>query len=368
MSRKKSSVKKLDQISRLDDPMAALLAKSSRFTSLKAGSKVEGQVVEIGNKVLILDIGAKAEGVVAEREFETASSYIQTLEIGDKVTAEVVIPETSSGQTMMSLSEAAQESGWGLLEKALSEGLQIEALVVDANRGGLIVEALGVPGFIPTSGLSTALAKNTQNIIGKSVSVRVIEFDRSNHKLVLSEKAISESHLIEAQRQAFAKIKKGEKFKGRVVGIVAFGAFVQITVGESALDGLVHLSEISYERVSDASQVLTVGQEVEVMVIGQEKNRLALSIKQAQADPWEKNLEGLKEDQKVKGKVIRLGDFGAVFEVVPGVEGRIALNKIPDGVSLREGDLVDVFIEEIDPKKHQITLGLVLTAKPVGYK
>ena len=171
------------------------------------------------------------------------------------------------------------------------------------------------------------------------------------------------------------KVKVGEKFLGKVQAITNFGAFIQIMIGEMPIDGLVHLSELSWERISDVSQVLTLGQVVEVCIIGKDNSggkqgtgRLALSIKQTQKDPWEESLGNLKSDTKTRGKVLKTGDYGAVIELKPGIEGRVALNKIPDGVSLREGDLLDVFIEALDKRKRSISLGLVLTTKPVGYK
>ena len=349
--------------------MGQLLSQAqSPFKSLQVGSQVLGTIIDIGPRSLSLDIGAKAEGLVSDREFDSASSYIKTLKVGDKIQAQVVTPETSSGLVLLSVKLAAQEKGWEELKKVKGEGRSVEAYILSAGRGGLTVSVFGIEGFIPTSQVSAKLQKNISNIVGRKIEVKVLEVDEKNQKLSLSEKAISEKELLEKQDKALKGIKIGERVKGKVVGLTSFGAFVQIELGETTIDGLVHLSELSWEKTSDASQILEVGQEIEVIVIGTEEGRLALSLKKTQKDPWEESLGDLKVDQKVKGKVNKLGDFGANIEIKPGIEGKIALSKIPDGVSLREGDLVDVFVENIDRKKRSITLGLVLTAKPVGYK
>lgn len=367
MARKKSNVKKLQDISS-NDPMGQLLAKQKSIVSgLKAGQKVEGKVVAINPKSLVLDIGAKAEGIVHDREFEQASSFIKNLKVGDNVTLNVLIPETNLGQVILSLKEVSQEQGWKELEEALKKSTPVEIYVEEGSRGGLQVATFGIEAFVPLSQVGTALSKNPQSAIGKTLLAKVVELSKKEGRIVLSEKAVSDRELIEAQQKIVKSIKKGDKFQGKVTGIVAFGAFVKIEKDGTFLEGLVHLSEISWERVADASS-LKVGDEIEVSVINNQGDRLGLSIKQGKEDPWEKTLEGLEVDSKIKGKVLKIGDFGALIEVKPGVEGRIPLNKIPDGVSLQENDLVNVFIENIDKKRRSISLGLVLTAKPVGYK
>lgn len=348
--------------------MGLLLAKQKLpVASLKTGQKVEGKVVSINSKSLVLDIGAKAEGVVAEREFDQAASFIKNLKVGDKVSATVLVPETYSGQVILSVRASAEEKGWEVLEGLYKKHEPTEVYIEEALRGGIQVTACGVGTFIPASQLGTQLSKNIQSSQGKTFLAKIIDINKEEKRLILSEKAISDREIIEVQQRVAKTIKEGERFKGKVTGVVPFGAFVQIEKDGVLLEGLVHLSEISWERVADASS-LQVGQEVEVVVINNQSDRLGLSIKKSKEDPWEKMLGDLSTDSKVKGKVTKVGDFGATIEIKPQVEGRIALNKIPDGVSLREGDLVDVFIEGIDKKRHSISLGLVLTSKPVGYK
>ncbi len=374
MAKKKSAIPTLDSRAP-QDLMAQLLSKSTKVRSFLLGEKVTATVVQIGDKILMLDIGAKSEGIVSDTEFELASFYIKSLKPGDKVSATVTSPENSSGQVRLSIREGAQSIGWKELGKAKLENRNIDAYVLEASRGGVTVSVFGIESFISSSQLGGKVNKNLSQISGHNLMVKVLAVDQKNQKLVLSEKAISEADLLSAQEEALKKVKVGEKFLGKVQAITNFGAFIQIMIGEMPIDGLVHLSELSWERISDVSQVLTLGQVVEVCIIGKDNSggkqgtgRLALSIKQTQKDPWEESLGNLKSDTKTRGKVLKTGDYGAVIELKPGIEGRVALNKIPDGVSLREGDLLDVFIEALDKRKRSISLGLVLTTKPVGYK
>lgn len=371
---KKPSIPKLNQLDS-NDVMGKLLARqTSKLLGLTPGMAVEGTVVEIRNKVLVLDVGAKSEGLITEREFENASSFISTLKVGDKVEATVVVPETISGQPLLSVGRAASESGWRHLEKAAHDKSEVEVRVEGFGRGGLSVLFDGIYGFIPSSQMGGEVAKNPQAYTGKTLKVKVSEVNKAEERAVFSERAISEAGLIAKQEQALKNIREGERFSGRVVGLVNFGVFVQITKvlpgGREpiSLDGLVHLSEISWGKTQDPTNALTEGQEVEVVVIDPTSGRLALSIKRTQEDPWEKQTKGLSVDQQVKGTVTKMGDAGAFIEIYPGIEGLLRFNKIPDGVSLKEGQSTNVFIEEVDRKNKKISLGMVLTAKPVGYK
>lgn len=369
MSKKKSSILRLEQRVQSSDPMAQLLAKSGKeLPSLQIGETVEGTVLEIGPKVLVLDIGAKAEGLVSDREFDQASSFIKKLVKGDKVTVTVVVPESKGGQALLSLRETAESESWKTLEEGLKANLPIDVKVGNFGRGGLTVMYDGIVGFIPTSQLGSALSKNPQSAIGKSLKVKVVEVDRKNNRVIFSERAVSESELIKAQDDMLKSIQSGEIFKGKVIGLVSFGAFVQIKKDEISLEGLVHLSEISWKKVEDPSSVLKEGDEVEVKMIGKEGGRLALSIKQTEEDPWEKLVDKYKPETKIKGNVTKTGEFGALVELEPGVEGLLRSSKIPAGISVKEGDVVNCFVEEIDIKNHKIGLGLVLKTKPIGYK
>lgn len=370
--------------------MEELLRKTGyQVKTLSRGQKIEGTVVEVTPKSLILDVGAKAEGIVAEREFAAARDFIRKLSPGDKVEAQVVVPEAESGQSLLSVQGAAQRYAWERLEEAKNKDQEVEAKVEEVVKGGLSVFVEGIPGFIPGSHLGGDLAQNPQKAVGRGIKTKIIELDREKDRLVLSEKAVSEAGVMKAQEKALKKVKKGEKFRGKVVGLTNFGAFVQINVpsgeqkDDTNLDGLVHLSELAWGKVDSPSSVLEEGQEVDVVVIGKASGpatgsergphgpgggRLALSIKQATEDPWKEASRKYKSDTTVRGKVTKIGDFGAIVELEPGIEGLLHLSKIPAGVSLHEGSEVDLFVEEVDEKSRRVSLGMVLKEKPIGYK
>lgn len=335
---------------------------------LSAGETVTGTVVEITPKTLVLDIGAKSEGLVIEREFEAARAYIKTLKAGDKVEAIVTTPEAEGGYTLLSLRETGEEFIWKTLEDKQKEGEELEAKVENATRGGLTVTIMGVEGFVPSSHLGGDLSQNPIGAVGKNVTVRVIEIDREKKRVVASEKAVSEREFLQKQAEALGKIKNGEKFVGRVAKIANFGIFVEVVKDEIPVEGLVHLSEIAWGRSAEPTELYVEGDEVEVVVIGKENNKLALSIKQLQEDPWAEAILKYEKDSQVTGKVTKVGDFGVFVELEPGVEGLIRTEKIPPERKFAEGEEVKVIIDEIDEKNKKLSLSPVLTSVPVGYR
>ncbi|MDO8504013.1 MAG: S1 RNA-binding domain-containing protein [bacterium] len=349
--------------------MDELLARTGyELHGLQTGQRIEGTVVDISAKTLILNIGAKAEGLVTGYEFEDASSFIKTLAIGDKVEVAVVAPESELGQPLLSVREAGEDYAWSELQKSFKGDLPVEVRLDAVVRGGLAVTVYGLSGFIPSSQQGVALTKDSQAQVGKFIMAKAIEIDRGKNRVVLSEKEVSEAGLLLEQKEALKKVKVGEKFPGRVSGIANFGVFVEVDKDGTTLNGLVHLSELSWQKVSDPNEVISEGDKVEVLVIGKEGTRLALSVKRLQEDPWEGIVAKYGVDQSIKGKVTRLGDFGAFIEIESGVEGIVRLGKIPPGISLKEGQEVSCFIEEIDKKTRRITLSLILKQKPVIYK
>lgn len=355
--------------------MDELLTKTGyQIKGFSRGDKVKGKVLDIGPKFIILDIGAKSEGVVTDREFEAVKHFVKNLALGDEIEVQILSPE-EKGQIVLSIREAAEKYAWKILEDAVLASGEIDCRVESAAKGGLSVLVMGLNGYIPGSQLGSFLAKNPSSALDKTLKVKAIEVDREKNRIILSERAVSEAELLAVQEEIVKKIKEGEKFRGKVVGIVSFGAFVQIEKDKTALDGLVHLSELSWQKVFSPEEVVKAGDEVDVVVIGRDFStgrgaggRLSFSMKQAQEDPWKEIVKKYKEEDRVKGKVTKLGDFGAIIGLEPGVEGLVHLSKIPAGISLKEGSSVDCFIEKVDQKSRKISLGLALKAKPLGYK
>lgn len=349
--------------------MEELLAKSGYVThGLSRGQEVEGTVLAAGSKNLVLDIGAKSEALVTEREFEAAKAYIKTLAAGDKVKAVVLVPEAEAGQSLLSLRAAAEKYIWDSLEEKLQTGEEVEVEVEGATRGGLTAGVYGISGFIPSSHLGGELAENPAAAVGRTLKVKVIECDRPKGRLVLSERAVSEAGLLEDQRLALESVEVGEKFRGRITGLADFGVFVQVEKGGVALEGLVHLSQLAWQKATNPAELFGEGEDVEVVVIGKEGGKLALSIKQTQADPWQQAAEKYKPDTKLAGRVTKVAGVGAFVELEDGIEGLIRASKIPTDQALKEGEEVEVFVEEVDPKNRRLSLGLALKKAPVGYK
>jgi small subunit ribosomal protein S1 len=353
--------------------MNELLAQSDyQLRGWRRGDLVEGIVVEKTKSALYLDIGGKNEGMLIDRELKAARGFIKGLKVGDKVTAVITQVENDKGQTLMSLKKAAFESLWSEFEKKLETGETVKVQGREANRGGLVVDIKGFQGFIPASQFGAHLKGKLDSLIGKTLEVKVTEVNREKNRLILSEREVSEAGLLKDQQNSLKKVKIGDIFAGVITGIMPFGFFVKVTPKGSkiSLEGLVHISEVSWEKVEDLSKFYDQGDKVKIMVlsVNQKSAKLNLSIKQLTPDPWEGIEKKYAPDTQVESEVVRVAPFGVLVKLKPGVEGLIHISKIPLEQSIKVGDKVDCFIESVDPEHRRISLGLVLKEKPVGYK
>ena len=354
--------------------MEELLASAkSAVAALTRGDKVSGIITEITKKSASIDIGGKSEGLVAEKAFVEAKSLIKKLKVGDKVEASVIIPETPEGYVILSLREYAKQSAWSKLERAYKKGSIINVVGISANPSGVSVEFQGLSGFVPASLLGKDYSKNSQQLIGRSFEVKIVDFNKKENKMIFSEREVSEAEDIEMVRKAIKKIKIGNVYDGEVTKVYHFGCFVKIRVGSRtgekvSVEGLAHISELSWQRVTDPGDTVRTGDKVKVKAIEVKDGKISLSIKQAQKDPWDDAEKKYKKDEKVKGKVVKSSGYGIFVQLEPGVEGLVHITKIPPGKKLSKGDEVNVYVEKIDSKGKKLSLGLVLTTKPVGYK
>src|SRR5258708_4610715 len=349
--------------------MEELLKKyGSKVKGFKRGQKVEARLLDLSKKTATFDIGGKSEGIINDIYFQEARDYLKTLKVGDIVTAVVINPEVADGNVLLSLRHAASDSLWEKVKRDLDKGNIVSVNVKNSNQSGILVDFEGISGFIPTSQIGKVMQQNLGNLVNNSIKVKVIEVDKGKRKIVFSEKAVSEVKEMAEASKAFEEIKTGEVYKGVITTITTFGVFVEIDIKKIKVEGLVHISEASWEKSSTPSEMFKVGQKVEVKVLGQHNGKLSLSIKQAEADPWIDASKKFKVEDKVKGKITRNSDFGTFVAIAPGIEGLIHITKIPPATKLNVGDEVNVYIEEIDMKNKKIGLGIMLTAKPVGYK
>jgi small subunit ribosomal protein S1 len=356
-----------------------LKATGYKLKGFKRGEKVSGKVAEVTGRTVYIDIGGKAEAIVSEQEYDLARDYFRALKPGDEVEGIVLVSENDSGQVILSLRKAAIDTRWSTLESAMAEERALPVKVREVTKGGLLVDVDGIYGFIPSSQLGRELEGNLSAAVGKSLSTRVIEVDRAQNRLVLSEKAISEAGEIEERRKALAAVKIGGEYEATVVGVVQFGVFAEIIIpgkkGKKAeeairLEGLIHISELSWEKIDEVGKVIKVGDKVKVQVIGidEENGKLALSVKRLTEDPWAIVEKKYKVDSNHSGTVAKVAPYGVLVRLEKGIEGLIHASKMPGDKSFAEGEKVDVFVESVDLEKRRLSLGVVLTVKPVGYK
>jgi ribosomal protein S1 len=355
--------------------MADLLAlEEHKVRSFNVGQRVKGKVIAKTPASLILDIGGKSEGLITEKAFVESREYIKGLKIGDEVTATVIVSETREGAVLLSLRQTSYDATWEKMLDARNKEEPIVVLWKAQNPSGVTVQVENLMGFIPNSQLGKEVLKRPEDLIGKYFKAKVIEVDKSSNKIVLSEKAVSDAEDIKTAKEALAKIKEGEVYEGEVTTVANFGCFVRIKLpGDNKkelvnIEGLVYISELSWNKVTDPSGIVKTGDTVSVKVLGVKDGKLSLSIKQAKKDPWDDLDKRYKLESKLKGKVTRISDFGVFVLVEPAVEGLIHITKIPPGKKLSVGDEVNCYVEEIDKKSKKLSLGLVLTTKPLGYK
>lgn len=357
--------------SREPQTMEELIASTGyQFKGLKKGEKVDGVIAEITPKSLFIDIAGKTPGVVLGKEYEMIKDFVMAyLKPGDKVRAYVGNPETERGQILLSLRDFIRDFAWGKYQEMIDLDSTVFVKGRELNKGGLIVDtSFGLQGFIPGSQIGSAFRGRLEQLIGKNLQAKVIEVDRIKNRLVFSEKAISDAQKVAAIAKIIAKVKVGDTFEGEVSQIVPFGIFVKVEVEKETVEGLVHISEVSWLKVDDLTKIYKTGDKVKVKVVSTEDNRIQFSIKQFLPDPWEKLEEKHPLEKGSVGKVIKLASYGALVEIEPGIEGLLHISKIPPEFQINEGDKINIFIDSIDRKSRRISLGLTLKEKPLEYK
>jgi small subunit ribosomal protein S1 len=356
--------------------MEELLAQQKQILIPKKGTVVTGVVTGKQRKSLLIDIGAKTEGIITDKEFESASDYIDELKVGDKIEAVVISSENERGQVALSLKQAAQDAKWQYFQEMMDKDEILEAKGIETNKGGLIVVVNGVRGFVPSSQFGKQFMGNINKLKGEAVKVKVIEVDREKNRLIFSERHVSEAKELAQRSKALTSVKPGEHYDGTVSGVMHFGLFVTVEVpvtegeGVGLVEGLVHISEMSWEKVSNPKDLHKVGDRVKVKVLGvdEQTNKLNLSIKQLSDDPWKAIDERYPIGTTFEGTVTRVEAFGVFVNVEPGVDGLIHSSKLAPDQSFKKGDTVTVTVENVDPVQRRMSLSVVLTELPVGYK
>ncbi|MGB9911567.1 MAG: 30S ribosomal protein S1 [Microgenomates group bacterium] len=372
MKRKINSAKPKKSSSEPQTMEELLASVNYQFPTLTIGQEVEGIITEKNKGGIYIDIGGKREGVVLNKEMKLLADFIKDLKVGDKIKAIVVQPENDKGQTLLSLKNAVLDQVWQEMEEKLKTGETVKVKGLQVNKGGLLVEIKGLQGFIPVSQFSSSYLEKIEKLPGKQIEVKVIEVDKEKNRLVFSEKAVSEAEILEQQKKVLKKIKKENLVEGEIVNIMPFGYFVKVTLPQEdiVLDGFVHISEISWEKVDDPSKFYKQGEKLKFKVLGvdEKTGRLNLSIKRLFPDPWEGIENKYPPDAKVKGVITKIAPFGLLVNLEPGIEGLVHISKIPVEKKFKEGEKIDCFVEFLDKENRRLSLGLVLTEKPIGYK
>ena len=328
--------------------------------ALETGASIDGKILSVKKNEILVDIGQYGVGIVPRREM----SYGKKYEVGESVAVSIVEPELETGYALLSLRKAAKDRGWDEIQKVVEDGKSITVIPYDANRGGLLIEYEGVRGFMPVSQLSAEhyprtsdkdeILRRLHGLVNKPMSVQVIDFDQKNNKLIFSEKEAIKDGLSDR----LTSLRVGDIVKGIVTGIVDFGAFVNV----DGIEGLIHISEVSWERVSSVSDKLKVGDIIEAKIISIDKDRLSLSMKQTTPDPWLNEAAKFKIGDDVEGTITRITPFGAFVQISPSVEALIHVSELGD-----TGDPEKLFklnekksfaIIEIDAANRKISLGL----------
>jgi small subunit ribosomal protein S1 len=358
-----------------------LEAHGHGYRTLKRGDIVEGVVVRIDKDEVLVDIGSKSEGVIPAHEMRDAHGNApENMRLGDEILVYVLQPENQDGHVVLSLNRAETEKGWRVAQKQFEEGTILEAEIIEYNKGGLIANVEGVRGFVPLSqivdlrslaGSEESVEDRLKAMRGRKMFLKVIEINRRRNRLILSERAaVQERRAIQKDR-LLTELKEGDIRHGRVSSLCDFGAFIDL----GGADGLVHLSELSWGQVSHPSQLLKVGQEVDAMVVGVDRDnkKIALSLKRLQPEPWTGVAERYQVGEIVTGRITKLASFGAFARIEEGVEGLIHISELsderiahPKGV-VKEGDEVQLRIIRIDPSRRRLGLSL-RQAREEGYE
>ena len=331
--------------------------------TFEEGDIVTGTVVRVDKDEVLVDIGYKSEGVVPANELSIRKSVdpADEVAVGDVVDALVLTKEDADGRLILSRKRARFERAWQRIEKAAEEGTPVSGSVIEVVKGGLIID-LGVRGFLPASLVDIRRVADLDEFLGQTLECRVIELNRFRNNVVLSRRAVLEEERRGVREQILDRMNVGDLVTGTISNIVDFGAFVDL----EGIDGLIHISELSWSHVNHPSEVLTISQKVTVRVldIDRDRQRISLGLKQTQKDPWQQVFENRQVNEIVHGRVTKLVSFGAFVEIEEGVEGLIHISELaqhhvedPSEI-VRPGQDVNVKIIEIDPERRRLSLSL----------
>jgi small subunit ribosomal protein S1 len=333
------------------------------ITPFEEGDVVTGKVVRIDADEVLVDIGYKSEGVIPAHELSIRKSVdpADEVELGEEVDALVLTKEDQDGRLILSKKRARFEKAWRRIEAAAESGEPVEGQVIEVVKGGLIID-LGVRGFLPASLVDIRRVPHLDDYLGQKIECKVIELNRSRNNVVLSRRAVLEEERKEVRQQILDRLQPGLVVEGQISNIVDFGAFVDL----DGIDGLIHISELSWSHVNHPSEILSIGDTVSVKVldIDRDRQRISLGLKQTQEDPWQRVVDTYNVGDELEGKVTKVVTFGAFVEILDGVEGLVHISELaPHHIEnpreiVEQGDKVKVRILEIDSERRRLSLSI----------
>lgn len=365
----KTDNKKIDKNSGSGQKMADLMDQIKEQKFPKVGELSKGTVINIGKNEVILDINGITTGIVRGKELEDESNEHSDLKIGDEAYATVLELENERGLLELSFRHAGHQKAWENLDEIKDKSTIIKCKITDANKGGLMCKVGGVIGFMPVSQLTTEhyprveggdknkILEILKSYAGQEFEVKIIDIDERDSKLILSERAAWE----EKQQDTISKYKVGQAVKGKITGVVDFGAFMEF---DDNMEGLVHISEIAWQRIDNPRDYIKIGDQVEAKIIEITGSKISLSLKALQEDPWQIVVKKYKIGDKVKGKVLKTNDFGAFVELDKDIHGLAHISELSDypiksaSEVVRIGDTYEFMIVSIEPKDHRLGLSI----------
>jgi small subunit ribosomal protein S1 len=335
---------------------------------LAHGDIIDGVVVRVDPDEVLVDVGSKSEGVISSRELGTREAGTPDLHSGDHIKVFVLQPENEDGNVVLSLRRARAESVWVKAQEQQATGEMMDAEVREQNKGGLIVNILGLRGFLPTSQVSRSHSSNLQELVGQRIGVKILEVNRKRNRLIVSQKAAFDEDRARQRGELFDKLKIGDEIEGKVSGLTTYGAFVNL----GAADGLIHISELSWDRVANVADVLTVGQDVRVKVIklDPDTSRISLSLRQLGQDPWDHIEKRFPPGAIVEGEVTKIKKYGAFLQIGDGIEGLLHISELAwEHVEHTEdvvqvGQHLRVRVLQADRSRRRISLSLKQAEDP----
>lgn len=349
-----------------NQPLMEQLLQSKQPAAIRKGVEVEAEILQSSKKGVIFDLGSKAHAVLGDRELKDATGYLPHLKVGTRVKVRIISEESKDGYPVVSMRAFFNDGKWEILRDKKEKEEEIEVVCGEYGKGGVFIEFMGIRGVIPKIQLTQDYINEPEKLTGQRIKVRVLEVDPAKNRLVVSQKAsvLNISH--KDLKVKFDKIKAGDKCRAMVLGFSEFGIFCEV----EGVEGLVHISEISWEKVTDVGPLVQVGKEIDVMVVekNEEDLKLNLSIKRLANDPWDSIEEKYPKDREVDGEIVRHERYGYFVRLEPGIEGLIHSSKLNGTEQYEVGHKIKAFIERVNKQSRRLSLIPHQSEKPVMYR